>query len=95
MDQLYDWRFRLPGETLTVHLANWQDDVRLFDATMTLTRCPLTSATLARALVAYPLMTAKVTAAIYWQALKLWVKRAPFHPHPAKHPAAAVPAPRR
>jgi hypothetical protein len=27
-------------------------------------------------------MTGKVIAAIYWQALKLWLKRSPYYPHP-------------
>jgi DUF1365 family protein len=27
-------------------------------------------------------MTAKVAAAIYWNALRLWFKRIPFHTHP-------------
>jgi DUF1365 family protein len=27
-------------------------------------------------------MTVKVAAAIYWQALKLWLKGIPFYPHP-------------
>jgi DUF1365 family protein len=35
-------------------------------------------------LVKYPLMTARVVAAIHWQALRLWLKRVPFHSHPAK-----------
>ena len=43
----------------------------------------MTARSLARALLHFPLMTAQVTALIYWQALKLLVKRAPFHAHPA------------
>jgi DUF1365 family protein len=27
-------------------------------------------------------MPLKVTGAIYWQALRLWLKRVPFHTHP-------------
>ena len=27
-------------------------------------------------------MTARVIAAIHWQALRLWLKGCPFHPHP-------------
>lgn len=94
MAQHYDWRFRLPGDALTVHMATWQDGARLFDATLNLARRPLTGASLAHALAAYPAMTAKVSAAIYWQALRLWTRGTPFHPHPAKHPAATPTAPR-
>ncbi|VTN15555.1 Protein of uncharacterised function (DUF1365) [Raoultella terrigena] len=28
-------------------------------------------------------MTLKTVLAIYWQALRLWLKRMPVHPHPA------------
>ena len=54
----------------------------VFDATMRLDRAPLTAATLRAALLHSPFMTGKVIAAIYWQALRLWLKRVPFHDHP-------------
>jgi len=37
-----------------------------------------------RMLIKYPLMTVKVTAMIYWQALRLLAKRTPFFVHPKK-----------
>jgi DUF1365 family protein len=55
-----------------------------FDATLTLRREPMTAGALARALASFPLMPLKVSALIYWQALKLLAKRTPFHVHPAK-----------
>jgi DUF1365 family protein len=87
MDLDYQWRFTEPGRTLSVHMESFRHAARLFDATLTLDRRPISGAGLARLLVAYPLMSFKVIGAIYWQALKLWWKRCPFHPHP-RHGAA-------
>ena len=89
MDMRYDWRFSVPGETLGVHMENWSADPALagapqFDATLTLHREPLTRAAMWRALAAFPLITLKVSALIYWNALCLLLKRTPFFTHPAK-----------
>jgi DUF1365 family protein len=84
MDMRYDWRFTEPGETLNVHMENSRDGAVEFDATMVLRREPIGHASLTRALAAFPLVTAKVTALIYWQALRLLLKRTPFFTHPKK-----------
>jgi hypothetical protein len=83
MDMAYDWRFSRPGRRLTVHMANLARGERVFDATLVLRREPLTGRALAAALARHPWMTATVVAGIYWQAFRLWLKGAPFHPHPA------------
>lgn len=86
MDMSYDWRLSVPGEQLRIHMDNLQrkdgHTRRVFDATLTLQREEITGAALARALYRYPLMTAKVSGAIYWQALRLWFRRTPFFTHP-------------
>jgi len=84
MDMDYEWRFSAPGERLLVHMENWRDGRVMFDATMTLEHSAISSRSLAGALLGYPLMTARVAGAIYWQALRLWLKRVPFHTHPDK-----------
>ena len=84
MDMRYDWRLSEPQDELHIHMENWRDERRAFDATMTLQRQPVSSRSLGRALASHPLMTAKVVSAIYWQALRLWLKGTPFFTHPAK-----------
>jgi DUF1365 family protein len=92
MDMDYEWRFDTPGERLHVHMTNFRTGTKMFDATLALERVPITGSSLARALAGHPFMTAKVVAMIHWQALKLWLKRTPFHVHPAKAGGATPPA---
>lgn len=82
MDMTYRWRLSAPAERLRVHIENHRTH-REFDATLLLYRQPLTRATLRQQLWRLPLMTVKTAGAIYWQALKLWLKRAPIYSHPA------------
>jgi len=84
MDSDYDWRFSEPDHHLTIHMENRNANGKFFDATMTLRRQEITGPALATALVQYPFMTGKVIAAIYWQAFRLWWKKAPFYAHPSK-----------
>ncbi len=86
LDFEYEWRFSIQDRALTVHMENWCEGRRAFDATLTLQRKPITGPALASALVRFPLMSLKVLAAIYWQAFRLWRKRCPFFVHPDKRP---------
>jgi len=84
MDIDYDWRFTEPGASLAVHMANRRDGQRLFDATLTLRREEITGSSLAAALARQPFGSLAALARIYWQAVRLWSKRVPFHTHPAR-----------
>jgi DUF1365 family protein len=87
MDIDYDWRFSLPDKRLNVHMENYHSDSKIFDATLQLKHAPISSSNLMRVLLQYPFITGKVITAIYWQALKLLLKKVPFYSHPDKKEA--------
>ncbi|MGE8294537.1 MAG: DUF1365 domain-containing protein [Pseudomonas sp.] len=77
----YRMSFSAAGERLGVHMADWQGENKLFDASLSLQRQPLTRASLHRYLLGFPWMTGKTLAAIYWQALHLLLRRMPIFDH--------------
>lgn len=100
MNMQYQWHISEPADRLSLHLklhSNTEPDNTetmpfrsvagkrpLFDVTLLLRREEVNSASLARSLLRHPCITAKAAAAIYWQALRLWLKRVPFVTHPAR-----------
>jgi len=82
MDADYEWRMNQPGNRLTMFIANQRQGQRFFEVTMVLKRRELGRGAMLRTLARHPWMTARVTQAIYWQALRLWLKKCPFHSHP-------------
>ncbi len=90
MEVDYDWVFSVPSKRMNVYMANSKDGKRFFDVSMKMQRTEIAGGSLARVLVTFPLMTFKVITAIYWQALRLWLKRCPLYVHPDKKNTMAV-----
>jgi DUF1365 family protein len=82
MDQTYEWRVTEPGEELVVHIESRHGGATSFDATLSLRRRELSPALMWRTLARYPAMGMRVSALIYWQALRLKLKGARYYPHP-------------
>lgn len=83
----YFWQVTPPSSTddkLLVNIENKSIDeqtgevTKLFDASLVMKKKPFTKASLMRIWMQLPVMTVKVVLTIYWQALKLLVKRVPF-----------------
>jgi len=89
MAMRYHWRSNTPDRRLVLHMENTEGGDKVFDATLALTARPMTAANLNRLLLGYPLMTVKVVLAIYWQALRLYLKGVPVHAHPDNHAIGA------
>jgi DUF1365 family protein len=97
-DLEYRMSFSQPSDRLGVHMADWQGEHKVFDATLNLQRQTLSRAALHRHLLSFPWMTAKTCLAIYWQALRLFAKRIPIFSHQAaegSYRSAAVDKDRR
>ncbi|HXJ64545.1 MAG TPA: DUF1365 domain-containing protein [Actinomycetota bacterium] len=88
MDVRYDFAVREPDEraAVTMRVTGPEGADRpngpMFVAAWHGRRIEFTKANLRRALAANPLSTLKVTAGIHIEALRLWVKGAPFHRKP-------------
>ncbi len=109
MNMQYQWHMSEPGARLALHLKSHVDtdpdnsstmtfrsdfgNRATFDVTLLLRREEISTASLARTLLRHPCMTAKVAVAIYWQALRLWLKRVPFVTHPDRiaQPKCSIP----
>ena len=82
LGQEYEWTFTSPGERLISECISHEDGRAIFDSTLKLERREWSRQGLHRAILRFPWMTAKVIAAIHWQALRLLVKGVPVVSHP-------------
>jgi DUF1365 family protein len=81
IEQQYQWKIKPLNEKLSVHLECHRER-KEFDATMKMSKHPFSSKVLLKHLIVTPVMAVKVMTGIYWHALKLWIKGAPFYSHP-------------
>ncbi|MFT7669813.1 MAG: DUF1365 family protein [Planctomycetota bacterium] len=89
LEQIYEWRFSKPGVHLEVSMTNFEEGQEVFNVRLSCERRPMTARNLAAVLLRYPLQPLRLHVAIYWQALRLYLKRTPFFFHPTKRPSAS------
>jgi DUF1365 family protein len=87
LDMSYFWHVKAPSKDnskLVINIENKRIDAltgkvdKLFDANLNLEKQSFNQRNLLRVWCQLPVMTIKVVLGIYWQALKLFVKRIPF-----------------
>lgn len=84
IDVEHDIRLRQPDDRIRVHMIDYEKGQKLFDASLALERRDISRQALTRVLFRYPVMTGKVIFLIYWQALRLLLKKTPVFTHPKK-----------
>jgi DUF1365 family protein len=82
VDGRYRFQIMMPGPRMSAHIDVLRDGEKVFDTTLTLVRRPLTSASLLTTVLRYPHTGLRTLALIHFQALRLWIKRAPFFSKP-------------
>lgn len=81
LNQHYSWQIVPPVETVSVQIKVDDERGHIFKAQLDLKRRPLTLKSVRRELFKKPAMTISMVAAIYWQALKLYIKGVPYVPY--------------
>ncbi|MBD2859199.1 DUF1365 domain-containing protein [Spongiibacter sp. KMU-158] len=81
MDMQYHWQVTPPAERLRINIEN-RNTERVFDATLAMRRSELTAKALRGVLLSHPNMVLSMLKGIYWQALRLFLKRTPLHLYP-------------
>ena len=77
----YKFRLQPPGDKIRVVIKEEDDDGLLLAAAFHGDRLPLSDAVLIKMALKFPLMTLKVMAGIHIEAVRLWLKKAPYFPH--------------
>jgi DUF1365 family protein len=84
MAQDYRWSIAPPGEKLRLAVRCVASGETTLDAALELERIPITTRSLRREWARAPLQSARLVAAIYREAWRLYRRGAPFHPHPGR-----------
>lgn len=82
MDTRYHFRILPPGRMVRLRIHETENGAPLLSATFIGAARPLATPGLGACLIKFPLMTLKIILGIHWEALKLWLKGARFHPSP-------------
>lgn len=84
MDLDYEFRLPAPGERLQVDIQLLEQSLPIFNASLDLQAQSLTSNAIRNLLISHGWQSVRTIARIYFQALRLWMKKATFFSHPSR-----------
>ncbi|NVJ66791.1 MAG: DUF1365 domain-containing protein [Gammaproteobacteria bacterium] len=90
MEMDYQWLFKIEQNQLRIHMKvnkknaepSQSNNSKVIDVTFTGNHLPLSQSNINRMLLKHSFQPLKMAWRIYWQALKLWLKKIPFYSHP-------------
>ena len=78
LDTQFHFRLRIPGQRLRISIDQSKNEQRYFRSALVGEHRQLSDWALALSSARFPFLTLKIVAAIHWQALLLYLKKAPF-----------------
>ena len=83
LDMEYRWRVKEPAASTEIIIENWRDE-HLFTAAFSATRYEISAKKMTAVFLRWPIVSLSIVRAIYWQALKLFLKGIRFVPYQTK-----------
>ena len=74
----YHWQIQAPDEHTSIGIENWRSQELLFSALFSAKKYSITTHSIFKVLLQWPLVSLSILKGIYWQASKLFIKGVPY-----------------
>lgn len=78
-DTNFDFNIGIPGEKLNIRIDDYKNEERFFISTLKGVKKDINNANLLWYSIRFPFITLKIITLIHWNAVKLWMKKIPYH----------------
>lgn len=82
-DDAFDFKVGIPSDKLNIKIDTIKEEEKVFISTLTGQKMALTNKALLYYSLVFPLIPLRIMFLIHWNALRLWMKKIPYHPKAA------------